>query len=92
MATKRKYPYTAFMLTPSFNLRKVEVAREGWYTGYDVLGTGTSVHRSKLHATGKAAIDAGKKAIEQRRARLEKSKSNLTKHEMNLAAAEACNG
>lgn len=92
MATKTKYPYTAFMLTPSYNLRQVTVAREGWYTGYDVLGTGTDVHRSNLYDTREAAIAAGKKKLEQRRARLAKSAANIEKHAANLAEVEGGNG
>ncbi len=92
MATKAGFPYKAFMLTPSYNLRQVTVAKKGWYTSQVKLDTGTSVSASALFDTKNAAIAHGKKAIEQRRARLAKSAANIEKHAANLADVEAGNG
>lgn len=90
---KAKYPYTAFMLTPSYGVRQVTVvAASRYWNNYEELDTGKTVLRSDLHSTKKAAIADGKKAIEQRRARLAKSAANIEKHAANLAEAEAGNG
>lgn len=92
MAIKDKFPYKAFMLTPSYNLRHVTVAKKSWYSGQVELDTGTCVSTSALFDTKKAAIAHGKKAIEQRRARLAKSAANIEKHAANLAEVEGGNG
>lgn len=91
MAAKAKFPYKAFILTPSYNLRQVTVVKKSAWYGL-ALDTGTSVSASALFDTKKAAIAHGKKAIEQRRARLAKSTVNIEKHAANLAEAEGGNG
>lgn len=92
MATKGKYPYKAFMLTPSHNTHQVTVVEAGWYSGYEELDTGTKVRRAALFSTEKAAIAFGRKSLEQRRARLAISLANIEKHEANLKKAEDKNG
>lgn len=88
---KRKYPYQAWMLQPSFKPVEVTVTESAYahsYTDWDVLSTGKPVHINLLHPTKAAAIAAGREAVAKAEADLVKRRQNLDKKIAQLDKAE----
>lgn len=80
----RKYPFTAYALTPFGEIKKVVIVRQGrGASAHDAYfsDTGDRYHTSSLYDTQKAAISKGRERIAQERERLELVEANLDKAE-----------
>jgi hypothetical protein len=88
---KRKYPYNAWMLQPSFKPVEVRVVKRAYlhsYHEYDELESGKTVHINNLYPTKAAAIAYGRQQVEKTEADLVKRRENLNKKIAALNKAE----
>lgn len=89
---QRTYPYTAWVLQPSFKPKQVELTRAygSWGTAsdYDSTSTGKPYHLSELLISQKDAIAAGRQALERQRIDLDKKLVSLAKKQEALDKAE----
>lgn len=89
MSKQREYPFTAYVLTPSMGIKKVELVRQGWMIiGNHKTASGSVYGDSHLHETPQAAIAAGRAKLDEQRAKLAIQLANIKKRAENLDKAE----
>lgn len=81
------FPYTAWVLTPSFIPKQVELVEAAYYNDWHSTKNRKSYHISDLFIEKKNAIEAGwrrldeqESALRKRADAINKKKANLTKH------------
>lgn len=87
----RKYPYSAFVLTPAYIVRPVTFVKSGWGPDYDRTAEGTGYRVDKIHATKADAIAYGRKQIVLREEYLEKQHALLDARRIKMDKAEKGN-
>lgn len=89
---KRAYPYTAWVLLPSFAPKEVTLIEQAYsfsHPEWDKSESGKSYHAEhELFATKQAAIDAGWKRIATQEAKLTKEAEGIKKRRAALLKAE----
>ena len=88
--TKRAYPYTAWKLTPLFQLKEITLTSiyRHSYQDWDIDMNGTSHHISDIHPSREAAIAWGRERVEKQQAALDKSQIKINKRIAALNKAE----
>ena len=83
----QKFPYSAWVLMPSFRPKQVEVVEKFYYSDWLGISTGKSYHASNLYESKQQAVGAGlaklaaqQADIDKRQASLDKRKAELAKH------------
>lgn len=90
MSKQRKYPFTAYLVTPSMQVRQVELVRRSpWGFSYHEEIGGKDYHEDNLFDDPQAAIAAGRALLDVQRARLAKQQANIEKRAANLDKAAA---
>lgn len=87
---KRKYPYSAFIVTPSMAVKEVTLVESAysWSSStWDKTESGKAYLLSSLHKTRDAAIEAGEAKLAKQIANLEKQKQTVAKRRANLDKA-----
>lgn len=84
----REYPFTAYVLTPSMGVKKVELVRSGFFSFWHETKTGSRFHNDRLHDTKQSAITAGRAKLDEQRAKLAIQLANIEKRAANLDKAE----
>lgn len=84
----RTYPFTAYVLTPSMGIRKVEIVKPGWLHGNHKTVSGSVYGDSRLYDTPQAAIAAGRAKLDEQRRKLQVQQANIEKRAANLDKAE----
>lgn len=88
---KRKYPYKAWVLQPSFKPVEVTLVKSAYthsYTDWDETDKGKSIHIQLLHPSKAAAIAAGRQQLIAQADDLAKRKERLDKRCAALDKAE----
>lgn len=85
---KRKYPYQAWVLSPSYVVKEVTITGSAYSDQWDRTEAGKSYHINDLHPTKKAAIVAGREDVVKAEADLVKRRTNLDKKIAQLDKAE----
>lgn len=86
----RTYPFTAYVLTPAMQVKKVELVECGRYTkSLHFTARGHSYCDGSLHDTPQSAISAGHAKLAAQRSKLQVQQANIEKRAANLAKAEA---
>lgn len=89
--TTRTYPRTVWVLTPSFNIKAVEVVKQygSRYTDYgDLTAAGKCYAVCDMHDSFDAAVADGRAQIEKQGEDLRKRMSSLLKRKAALTKAE----
>lgn len=84
----KSYPYQAFVLTPTFNVKEVTIEANYWRTEYEQAEGGKVYRPSSLHETPAQAIAAGFVDLEQQEATLSKRLATIKKRRANLEAQQ----
>lgn len=86
----RKYPYSAFVLTPAYIVRPVTFVRKNqWnYRDMDISAEGKSFAVEKIHTTKADAIAYGRQQIVLREEYLEKQHALLDARRIKMDKAE----
>ncbi len=92
MAEKRTYPYTAWMLQPSFKPVEVTIVAAAWpespaYSNWEHTDKKKAVNLSDLFFSKSEAIDDGWERIKKQQADLDKKQENLNKRRAALEKA-----
>lgn len=87
---KRTYPYTAWVLTPAFQVKEVTLCERDFNGSddWDKTAAGKPYHLKNLHVTKSAAISYGRQQIVKQALDLKKKRENLIKKTINLNKAE----
>ena len=92
MSESKSYPYTGWVLTPSFVPKEVVLTRPyGTWSGggcWDATDSGKSYHVEEIYATKAGAIDHGFALLDKQQADLAKRQSVLDKRRLNLQKAK----
>jgi len=90
---KRSYPYQAFVVTPSMNIKEVKIVEQydSWNRQnlWDVTEKNTTYHVDHLHLTHAEALVAAEKTLQDQEARHKKATENLAKRRANLEKIKA---
>jgi outer membrane receptor for monomeric catechols len=85
----RTYPYTAWVLTPSFKLKQVELVKAFSGNDYcDLTEAGKLYGTSEIHSSIESAISFGRESLKRQRIDLNKKLGNWSKKLAALNAAE----
>lgn len=82
------YPYTAYKLTPTFQVRQVTVVEacdHDWVT----LDTRSSIHVDHLYPTVRDAITAGEARLAEQERKARKALADIERRRINLKKAKA---
>lgn len=88
MSKQRKYPFTAYVLTQSMVVKKIELVRDGFHDAWHATESGCEFHDIALHDTPQAAIAAGHAKLAEQRSKLQVQQANIEKRAANLNKAE----
>lgn len=85
------FPYKAFKLTPTMQVKEVTVVgRMGLgYVDWLELDTGSHIHRDNLHKTVAEAVATGNAALQKQRKHVTTLMAGIEKRETNLRKAKA---
>ncbi len=86
---EREYPFTAYVLTPSMSIKRIELVSEGWHLGLHETRERRSYLERELYDTRQAAVSAGRTKLNEQRSKLQKQQSNLEKRAANLEKSAA---
>ncbi|MFE1574360.1 hypothetical protein ACFIQG_21575 [Comamonas odontotermitis] len=84
-----KFPYTGWVLTPSFTPKQVVFKEDAnsWFGDWHVTEKGKRYSTECIHAAKEAAIEAGHQSLKQQQAALDKKQINIHKRRAALEKA-----
>ena len=84
-------PFIAWVLTPGFAPKEVEIVEAGYYAGYYSTAARKHYFHTELYQSKREAVESGWRklddqmnALRKREAAIIKKKATLTKHSQNL--------
>lgn len=88
MSAKRQYPFSAWVLMPSFKPVEIEFVSSSWNPEWSRTESGKRVHCKDHWHTKAEAIAVGRQRIADKEAALQKSLEKLAKYRSALDKAE----
>jgi hypothetical protein len=80
------YPYQAFVLTPTFNVKEVTIVSAYWNGTHEQADSKKVYNRSSLYASAVDALAGGFADLEQQERTLSKRLATIKKRRANLEA------
>jgi hypothetical protein len=81
----RAYPFSAWVLTLQFTIKKVSLVKESNWPGKHEASTGMRCGDADLFSSKEAAIDAGRRRLDHHQAVIDRSTARLAKHRLTFA-------
>jgi len=78
------YPFTAWVLTPSFAPKQVELVRGSYYADWHSTEAKKNYHDSELYTSKEVAIEAGWRRLDEQTSALKKKADNINKKKATL--------
>ena len=82
--SKKTYPFKAWVLTPSFAPKEVELIMESGYYDYHVTAKRKHYHESELFESKEKAIEHGWRRLDEQWSVLQKRADTITKKKVTL--------